>query len=706
MTFAERYFRHLNNEQLEAVQTIDGCVLLLAVPGSGKTTVLVTRLGNMIYNHGIAPENILVLTYTKAATNDMERRFRSLFADRSFPEGLQFRTINSISLDIIRYCAELYGKTKTVFELVDGMTQYRVVHRLYIESANEYPTENEVYEILKQIAYCKNMMLSDEEIRKRESELNIPLYEIYSKYNDDLYKNRMMDYDDQLRYAYSNLKKYRDTVLAWYQNKYKYICVDEAQDTSMIQHEIIRILAEKNKNLFMVGDEDQSIYGFRAAYPEALLNFEKRFPGGKVLVMDYKYRSNANIVTAADYFVQHNKLRHKKSIKATRPEAEEIRYPTLKSRGDQYEYLLNILTAEKSQIAVLYRNNESGIPLIDLLDRHNVPYRIRQDEVGFFTNRVVTDVVDIIRFAMDPTDTSIFMRIYHKLHTYLKRSSADEACRIAKQSGISVMDALGQVDDISDSTLHKWTDIRSHMRVLLHETPESAILRIEKQIGYGEYLNDKHLDAGKLFTLRMIARNEETISGFLNRMDSLRCTISDSEPDYSANIILSTIHSSKGLEYDKVILIDVCDGVFPNNPTNKSKGVGTPEYALYEEERRIFYVAVTRAKDRLSVLKYKDAYSNFVSELQMEKLRRDSEKKRADERSMAKNSGSTKAYKKITNRNSKTSLSTAFEQDASIGAKCKHCGDDGKCWKRNFFKFNTNCNRPEKCSSFRLTSIL
>ncbi len=712
-TFLKQYGAHLNREQLEAVQSINGFVLLLAVPGSGKTTVLVTRLGNMVYNHGINPDSILALTYTRAATKDMEQRFRYVFSKKEYPKGLEFRTINSISLDIIRYTAQQLQRK--MFNLVDDKAQYKIVYGLYVEIMKEYPTESDVNDVLKEIAYCKNMMLTDEGIKKRGDDLGISLQVFYSRYDENLRGNGLMDYDDQLRYAYANLIK-RPEVLERYQDKYKYICVDEAQDTSKIQHEIIRLLAGKNKNLFMVGDEDQSIYGFRAAYPEALLNFEKRFPGGRVLVMDYNYRSNANIVSAADFFVQNNKLRHKKNIKPIRPRAGEIEYPVVGSRGAQYNYLLSALTDTDHQVAVLYRNNESGLPLVDLLDRNKVPYRIRQADVSFFTNRVVIDVTDIIRFAMNPSDKAIFMRIYTKFHTYLKKTSAEEACRLADYAGISIVEAMDHIDDISDSALKKWMDIKSHLQAILHEPPEKALVRIEDHMGYGEYLDDKHIDAGKLFTLRMIARNEETITDFLKRLDKLKELISNSEPDCNAKAILSTIHSSKGLEYDEVYLIDVCDGVFPNKPGYKNKGLDTPEYIQYEEERRIFYVGVTCAKDKLTVLKYNGACFSFANELEMEKIRRErSQKGNVKNKSrttvaqkpagqlnkgktVTKNSG----YNGKSGKNYKpTHTPKPFKPEIPKGAKCKYCGEDGKCWKRDFFKYNTGCNRPEKCSSFK-----
>ena len=192
-------------------------------------------------------------------------------------------------------------------------------------------------------------------------------------------------------YAYRLLKS-APWLLDYYQNLYPYICVDEAQDTSKIQHEIIALLASKNENLFMVGDEDQSIYGFRAAYPEALLSFEKNHKGAKVLLMEDNYRSNGNIVAAADRFIQKNTFRHEKHMKATKMAGSEIKGILLESRVAQYVYLLRMAGDCKEQTAVLYRDNESVIPLVDLLERNNVQYQIRNAELSFFTNRIVVDI--------------------------------------------------------------------------------------------------------------------------------------------------------------------------------------------------------------------------------------------------------------------------------------------------------------------------
>ena len=273
--FLDKYTSHLNAKQLEAVCTVDGAVLLLAVPGSGKTTVLVNRLGYMIYCAGIQPEEILTLTYTVSATHDMSERFESIFGEE-LHGWLEFRTINGICAKIITRYGQMIGKP--AFQLItDEGVLIRVLTDILKNKMDEYPTESEIKSVKSLITYCKNMMLKTEEIEALGEKENLPLLETYKEYNAYLRSNQQMDFDDQMVYGYTLLTKSPE-LLAYYRNMYRYICVDEAQDTSKIQHSIIKLLAGENGNLFMVGDEDQSIYGFRAAYPQALLDFEKIIP--------------------------------------------------------------------------------------------------------------------------------------------------------------------------------------------------------------------------------------------------------------------------------------------------------------------------------------------------------------------------------------------------------------------------------------------
>lgn len=609
--FIDKYGQKLNNEQIAAVRAVEGFVLLLAVPGSGKTTVLINRLGYMLYVKGIRPENILTLTYTVAATKDMARRFETLFGKTS-ANLLEFRTINGICYEIIREYGRRIGKKP--FDLItDDKLSGKILTDIYIDVMDEYPTESDIKNVRTLITYCKNMLLTEEEIKKRGEDEGLDLFKIYDRYNAELKARSLMDYDDQMIYAYRMLKSSSE-MLSFFKNRYKYICVDEAQDTSKSQHMIISLLAGENGNLFMVGDEDQSIYGFRAAYPDALLDFEKDHRGARVLVMNKNYRSNAKIVETADLFIQKNFNRHKKHMCADREASSEVNYVTLKSRESQYKYLFEMAEVSDSGLAILYRDNESVIPLIDLLEREDFFYRIKSADMSFFSNRVVVDIANILKFALNPSDPALFMNIYFKFQTYLRKPDAEKMIYIADRKHIGILDAAESID-LNGRVLGNVRSLRTHFRNMAMEPPVKALNRIDKYMGYGDYLKDNNIATNKLFILKMLAKKEKTIPGFLERLDLLRKILTEKREDYKAKLILSTIHSSKGLEYDNVVLMDVINGVFPGKMIKNFKSATPQEKRDYEEERRIFYVGITRAKDNLTILKYDDAPSVFTGEL-------------------------------------------------------------------------------------------
>lgn len=600
----------LSDRQLEAVRSVEGPVLLLAVPGSGKTTVLVHRLGYMLQCRGIEPEHILTLTYTVAATRDMAERYRRLFGPTA--DSLEFRTINGICAKIIAHYGRLIGKTS--FELVtDEKVTGKFLSDIYVKVVGDYPTESDIKTIRTLITYCKNMCLTPDEIADLGKEQGIELQRIFDAYNKELKAQSLMDYDDQMIYAYRMLKGSKD-LLAYYRNEYRYICVDEAQDTSKIQHMIISLLAGERGNLFMVGDEDQSIYGFRAAYPDALLNFEKDHPGARVLVMDKNYRSNARIVEAADRFIQSNISRHEKHMRADRQPGSEVSITALAAREAQYSYLLKIAQDVKVQTAVLYRDNESILPLVDILEREGVSYRIKSADMAFFTHRVVVDVTNMLKFALAPADPELFMKIYFKFQTYLRKPEAEAMCYVSDRNHCGILDAAESID-IKKHVLTNCRSLRTHFRHMISDSPYRAICRIETNMGYGEYLSNNGMDSNKLFILKMLAKNVKTIPDFIDRLERLRLLITEKEQDYEAKFILSTIHSSKGLEYDNVILMDVVNGVFPSKVVKRGSKADLREKRDFEEERRIFYVGMTRAKEKLTILRYDDKASVFVKEL-------------------------------------------------------------------------------------------
>ena len=614
MTFEEfknRYHITFTKQQLKAVQSVEGPTLLLAVPGSGKTTVLVARLGYMIYCCGIAPENILTVTYTVAATKDMSRRFAQVFGEE-LSQRLEFRTINGICAKIIQYYGKRVGKK--AFDLVtDEGFKAKMFSQIYQQVKREYPTESDLQTIGTMITYIKNMQLSKEEILQLEEEQELPLFQIYEAYCREMRNQSLMDYDDQMVYAYTMLRT-NPEVRGYFQDMYRYICVDEAQDTSKIQHAIIALLAQRDKNLFMVGDEDQSIYGFRAAYPEALLDFENVYPSAKVLLMEDNFRSNAKIVRAADGFIQKNELRHEKHMKPTRPAAADIRTISMKSRKSQYMYLAKVAEQCETETAVLYRDNESILPVVDLLERKGIPYRIRSADLSFFSHKIVVDIQNIIRFAENPKDTDLFLQIYYKIGTFLNKTAALEACKISAERNIDVLEAALRFGSIPAGTQRSCKSMQTHLEGLLSENADRAMYRIINFMGYAAYLERMHYDDGKLEILRAIAANEASALSFVERLQELSVIIREKEPDWNCKFILSTIHSSKGLEYDTVYLMDAMDGIFPETVIRNRRKSEPKEIAQYEEERRLYYVGVTRAKNKLNIFTF-PGENTFTDEL-------------------------------------------------------------------------------------------
>ena len=621
----------LNQQQKEAVQSTKGPVLLLAVPGSGKTTVLVTRLGYMIYCKNIPPESILTVTYTVAATKDMSERFAVRFGE-DMAKRLEFRTINGICARIIQYYGRRIGKTP--FELVkDEKATTGMLIRICQDHGMGYPTESDLKNVRTLITYIKNMMLNEEELQKLEEESDIRIAGIYREYCRQMREQKLMDYDDQMLYAYNMLRK-DPGVLAYFQNRYPYICVDEAQDTSKIQHAIIALLAAGTGNLFMVGDEDQSIYGFRAAYPEALLSFEKKHSGAKVLLMEENFRSNAKIVEAADKFIQKNTLRHEKHMRAAREAGADIREISLKSRKAQYVYLMKAAQkcttgmagmsgseehrgradASVTETAVLYRDNECAIPLIDLLERKNIPYRMRNADLSFFTHRTVLDVQNIIRFAMDPKDTELFMQIYYRLKLFFNKKDALRYAQISQEKDMEVLDAALKYGNLEKYQEDNIRNLKRQMVRILNMPGDEAVNQILTYMGYQDYLKKMGMNANKLETVKLIGSRVESPEKLLERLEELRTIIQEKVSDKDCPFILSTMHASKGLEYDTVYLLDVMDGILPEKVLANPRTASKEELETYEEERRLFYVGVTRAKNQLNVFTTNKP-SKFCSEL-------------------------------------------------------------------------------------------
>ena len=607
--FKEKYNIRLNKQQERALLAVEGSNLLLAVPGSGKTTVLVNRLGHMVINKNIPPQSILAITYNTDAADEMKNRFSSRFG-KIHGKQIDFRTINSLALKIYsNYCFKTKKQQRV---LIEDDERRRLLGAVFKQHNGEYAAENDILELSSAITYIKNMMLTDEQICEIESEYP-HLKAMYESYQKSLKDNYWMDFDDQMVFALWILQK-DDEIISALRARYKYICVDEAQDTSKIQHEIIKLLAQ-GSNLFMVGDEDQSIYGFRAAYPKALLNFRYDYLNPYILRMERNYRSTTQIVEKAQLFISQNKGRYEKNMTAERGDGEAVSLEQVDSREMQYMRLLEIAKSADRETAFLYRDNESSVVLIDLLLRNGVPFRLRKPEMNFFGNRVVKDIVAYLSLALDENDVDSFSQICNKGIIYLKKQQKDYVIKNCKYKRTSVYDAVeGQMQYLKERQRGRADDFRSVMLRVVKSKAADAI-SILMNSGYEDYLRKNHLDGGKIEILSILAKQEPDIQRFLDRLVELERLIQKGFYSKANNaVILSTIHSSKGLEYDSVYMVDVYDGRFPSSRPNifsRSKDNADGE----QEERRLFYVGITRAKNRLTLFGIKGKDSIFIDQI-------------------------------------------------------------------------------------------
>lgn len=604
--FCQQYGISLNKQQERAVQAVEGANLLLAVPGSGKTTVLVARLGYMILCKNINPNNILAMTFSRQAARDMHRRFCKFFGPQ-LGEHVEFRTIHAVANQIIRRYAQLSGRTPPKL-LEDNKKVIVDILRNHLE---EYPTDNDIAEAQAAITYIKNMSLSAEEIPEQDFAID-KMECVFEEYQNTLSAQRMMDFDDQVVYAVQLLKALPQ-LLAEYHHRFTYICVDEAQDTSKAQHELLRLLVGPSGNIFMVGDEDQSIYRFRGAFPQALIDFKETYANPYILWMETNYRSTPEIISLASRFISKNQNRYPKNMVAHRSSGAAVQRLEVASRIKQYETIIEIAKALPEDTAVIYRDNDSAIPLIDLLAKNNIPYRCPKKEFRFFTNKIVLDVIAFMKLQQNPRDVDSFRKICYKSDFYLDRKTVEFACNNVARRGVTFLESLKNQATRFDKIVRQVRSFENHVQTTA-EMGALDFLQYLDSTGYGAYMEKQHLDHNKFELLLALADGNPSVPDFLTRMDHLRELTADNAQDARTGIILTTAHSSKGLEYDSVFLIDIYDGQFPGSKAVEVLG-RKHNMDLIQEERRLFYVAMTRAKNHLCVFSIKGRQTSFIDEI-------------------------------------------------------------------------------------------
>ena len=638
----EQFHLSFTQQQLQAIETIDGPVLLLAVPGAGKTTVMVSRIASMIYEHGIAPSSILTITFSKAGARDMRRRYEGLFGQLEKETPL-FCTIHSFCYQVVgSYCQATGGVAP---QLIEARERSMALREIYQRINQEFLSEDLEEELVSNLSFIKNAMLRQEDVEQNEKqpaekrvlETQIKnLWSIYKAYSNFKRDNDLMDFDDMLSYTLTILKKYPQ-ILEYYQDRYPYLCVDEAQDTSKLQHAVIGLLAQKSQNLFLVGDEDQSIYRFRGACPENLLEFPKQYPKAKLLKMEENFRSTGEIVEHANRFISFNKQRYPKNMFTHNERGGPIEVKKLHDFADQYHAAIEAYLAEPGTTAFIYRNNLSAVPIADILDRNDVDFYIKEHKARLKNNYVVSDVLAFFSLSFDPKDFAAFSRIFYKTSSCLKRNMLSRIPQGPLMEGESYFDRMVTLCDENQNT-GKIRYISMMVEQLHKMEPVKAMECILYQIGYLGYLEftsgaGYSMQAQKLNILMSLASRVSTVEQFLDRIDELDEIVVQHAQRPQARLTLTTAHSAKGLEFDTVVLLDCMDDIFPAHSAVEKWKLGMEEEM--EEEARLFYVACTRARKRL-VLPYANFSANtpavpsrFLSRL-MEPEQKEEEQAKAD----------------------------------------------------------------------------
>ena len=601
----------LTPSQKDAVEALHGPICVISCPGSGKTTVTVIRLANLMVKGGVSPQQILALTFSKASAKDMNDRFKSLFP--SLANHVKFATIHSFAFHIIRHFEQISG---TRYEFIDTPNQMthskrQLLASIYLEKSERYLSDDEYEMITGQISLLKNLMIEPHQTKeiKKYVENEVELFiQVYKAYEQKKEANFFLDYDDLLTTAYQILI-HQDELRTFYQQRYTHIQIDEAQDTSKIQYELIKLVATPRNNLFLVGDDDQSIYAFRGAYPKQLLDFKQTFKDAQIIYLTENFRSSQDIVTMSSTFISHNHDRYPKEIKTPNPPSSVPVLHHFQTEKEQFTYLMEQLKAtdDLNEVAILYRQNVSAISLIETLERHQLPFRLQEGKLIFFTHPIVKDVVAFFHLALNPTDAEAFKRIAKILYL-----SASVVQQTLAQSESAYLDYLTR--QVAFKTAFQRDKIRQfklNLPKLKELPPKRAIHFILDTLDYENYLTKRGFIKDEkervytqglavIETLKSIASETGDIHEFLNRLSHLYQLSQQSAQQMTPAINLLTFHASKGLEFNTVFLIDCMDGITPSSSALNQHLLHEEEE--FEEERRLFYVAMTRARHQLQIL--------------------------------------------------------------------------------------------------------
>lgn len=607
-----------NREQEEAITHKGGPLMVLAGPGSGKTLVITYRVKWLIENAGVHPSNILVITFTRAAAEEMKKRFFMFDGMANTP--VTFGTFHSVFFMILRYAYRY-----TAANIIREDVKRRYIKEMTENMEFEIEDENEFLSgIINEISYVKGEMMSLSYYHSNNcsDELFAQIYEGYEK---RLREENLIDFDDMLVFCYELLKEREDIRTLW-QNKFQHILIDEFQDINKVQYEIIRMLAGKGDHLFIVGDDDQSIYRFRGARPEIMLGFEKDYPEAKKVILNTNYRCSEEIVESAEHLISHNTKRFPKNMQAARGSKVPITFRNLKDAGEECTDILKGIRfyykkgIPLEDMAVIFRTNTQPRLLVGRLMEYNIPFQMRDVIPNIFDHWIARNILTYIKLAMGNRDRKLFLQVMNRPKRYISRSMITEPQVDLKK--------LKQQTFGKKWLYEKIDKLEMDLYLLRKMEPYAAIQYIRNGIGYEDYMNEyaqfRRMNPDDLEeVLNQIQESakeyhsfEEWFAYIESYGEELRKQM-EAGRQQKSGVTLTTMHSSKGLEYEVVFVMDINEGVTPHKKAVKETDL--------EEERRLFYVAVTRAKTYLFLYSVKELYqkdaqiSRYIGELRYDK---------------------------------------------------------------------------------------
>lgn len=608
-----------NHQQRMAVEHVDHPCLVLAGPGSGKTTVITHRTKKLIEEDGISPSNILVITFTKAAAMEMQQRFLQLMGGKRLP--VSFGTFHAVYFQILKYAYNYRAEN-----IIREEKKYEILRNIVHKTELDISDENEfVANLISEISNVKGEMLDVTYYYSKNCPEEV-FKKIFREYNDTLIRANLIDFDDMLVMCYELLTKRKDILKLW-QDKYRYILIDEFQDINRVQYEVIRLLAKPQDNLFIVGDDDQSIYRFRGARPEIMLNFEKDYPEAKKIILDTNYRSTPEIVAAAGKLIRNNKKRFEKQIRAERENGSKPVVLPFDNVYKECNYILEEIEQliakglTYQDMAVLYRTNTNPRTLLEKLMEHNIPFCMKDVIPNLYDHFIAKDIIAYINAAIDFREKGVMkrgdmLRLINRPKRYISRD-------VFPRAEVNLEDVKRFYQD-KGYVLERISKLEYDLAMIRNMNPYAAIQYIRHGIGYEEYLTEyaeyRRMKPEELYDvleeLSEAAKPYKTYQEWFKKIEEYGEELKKQareRQEKKDGITLATMHSSKGLEYRAVFIIDANETITPHKKALLPEDI--------EEERRLFYVAVTRAKDWLYICHCRERYgketdvSRFVEEM-------------------------------------------------------------------------------------------